>query len=222
MARGIAWSTQDGALPLAGLSHGNAGIALNLLRLAQASDEERFREAALAAMEYERGVFSPEKRNWPDLRDCSLHFDSDEKPVFKYMTSWCHGAPGIGLARLASLQYHDDQAMRDEIEAAVQTTLKEGFGRNHSLCHGDMGSLIVLLLASQMLPDQYARELASLQAVLLNNIQAQGWHSGIPYPIETPGLMLGMAGTGYALLRLAAPDRVPEVLVLAPPLRRSA
>ncbi|HEY0753118.1 MAG TPA: type 2 lanthipeptide synthetase LanM family protein [Ktedonobacteraceae bacterium] len=220
MARGIAWSTQDDALPLAGLSHGNAGIALNLLRLAQASGETRFHEVALAAMEYERSVFSQEKKNWPDLRGCPADLADNEQAKCKYMTSWCHGAPGIGLARMASLQYHDDPAIRTEIEDALQTTLKEGFGRNHSLCHGDMGSLAVLLMANHLLPEQYAKELASLQAVLLNNLQAQGCHSGIPYPIETPGLMLGMSGTGYALLRLAAPDRVPELLVLAPPLPR--
>jgi len=31
------------------------------------------------------------------------------------------------------------------------------------------------------------------------------------------GLMTGLAGIGYGLLRLANPDRVPSVLVLEPP-----
>ena len=218
MARGIGWSMQDDALPLAGLSHGNAGIALNLLRLAQTSGAERFREAALAAMEYERGIFSPEKGNWPDLRDMPLYIDSEETPTYKYMTTWCHGAPGIGMARLASLQYHDDAAIRDEIGAAIQTTLKEGFGRNHSLCHGDMGNLEVLLLASSLLSNTHIKEqTGAIQAILLENMQAQGWHSGVPFPVETPGLMLGLAGTGYALLRMADPAHIPSLLVLAPP-----
>ena len=221
MTRGIAWSVQEDVLPLAGISHGNAGIALNLLRLGVISAEERFRDAAIAAMEYERGIFSVEKSNWPDLREAPVQVEEGETPTYKYMTSWCHGAPGVGLARLASLEYHDDEAMRTEIAAAVQTTLKEGFGRNHSLCHGDMGNLEVLLMANQALPKQYAREqVEALQAVMLENMQTQGCQSGVPYPIETPGLMLGLAGTGYALLRLADPERVPSLLVLAPPQKR--
>lgn len=220
MPRGIAWSPEENIVPLAGMSHGNAGIALSLLRLAEVSKDERFRQAALEAMEYERGLFSPEKRNWPDLREAQTLPGVEDLASLKYMTAWCHGAPGVGLARLASLRYHDDAAMRAEIDAVVQTTLDEGFGRNHSLCHGDMGNLEVLQLATQLLPERYSREkIEPLQAGLLATIRAQGWISGIPQPIETPGLMLGLAGTGYALLRLADPERIPSVLVLDPPTR---
>lgn len=35
---------------------------------------------------------------------------------------------------------------------------------------------------------------------------------------EMPGLMLGLAGIGYGLLRAGAPERVPSVLRLAPPI----
>jgi Lanthionine synthetase C-like protein len=35
--------------------------------------------------------------------------------------------------------------------------------------------------------------------------------------VESPGLMTGLAGIGYGLLRLAEPTRVPSVLVLTPP-----
>ena len=69
------------------------------------------------------------------------------------MTAWCHGAPGIGLARLCSLQHLDDAAIRAEIGTALQTTLAQGFGGNHSLCHGDLGNLELLLQASEMLDD---------------------------------------------------------------------
>lgn len=220
MPRGIAWSPEENIVPLAGISHGNAGIALSLLRLAMVSGDERFTEAALAAMEYERSVFLPEKRNWPDLREVQALPGAEELASLKCMTAWCHGAPGVGLARLASLQCHDDAAMRAEIDAVVQTVLTEGFGRNHSLCHGDMGNLEVLLLATRLLPDCYSWEKTEpLQAALLASMRAQGWFSGIARPIETPGLMLGLSGTGYALLRLADPERIPSVLVLDPPMR---
>ncbi len=218
MPRGMAWSPEEDIVPLAGISHGNAGIALSLLRLAAVSGDKRFKQAALAAMEYERSVFSPEKRNWPDLREAQTLPEAGEIDSLKYMTAWCHGAPGVGLARLASLQYHDDAAMRAEVDEAVQTTLAEGFGRNHSLCHGDMGNLEVLSLAAKFLPELYSQEkIEPLQSGLLATMRDQGWFSGIARPIETPGLMLGLAGTGYALLRLADPERVPSILVLDPP-----
>ena len=218
MPSGIGWCAKNMKLPLAGLAHGNAGIALNLLRLAAVSHDERFHQSALAAMEYERSLFSPIKGNWPDLREATSDDLQAAASLDSYMVAWCHGAAGIGQARLEGLSFHDDQAIRMEIDVAIQTLLREGFGRNHCLCHGDMGNLDTLLTASQVLPDVYARgNIAPLEASLLASMHAQGWQSGIPLEIETPGLMLGLAGTGYTLLRLAAPEQVPSVLTLAPP-----
>jgi lantibiotic modifying enzyme len=50
----------------------------------------------------------------------------------------------------------------------------------------------------------------------MDSIDEHGWISGVPHGVETPGLLLGLAGTGYGLLRMAAPDRVPSVLTLDP------
>jgi len=214
MNSGIGWSTKMEETPLAGFGHGNAGIALNLLRLAALSNEERFRQAARDAMEYERSLFSPIHNNWPDLRSDAI---KDGQP--SYMVAWCHGAPGIGLGRLASLPYMDDAAIRAEIETAMQTTITRGFGANHSLCHGDMGNAELPLIAAQVLDNpELQQTIKQITSMLLENVETQGWVSGIPMGVETPGLMTGLAGTGYALLRWAAPERVPSVLVLAPPI----
>jgi type 2 lantibiotic biosynthesis protein LanM len=219
MQQGIAWTTKHLSVPLAGMSHGNAGIALNLLRLAAVSKQVRFQQAALEAMEYERSLFSADQRNWPDLRNAATGIATENAQDGQdFMVAWCHGATGIGLARLEGLQYQDDAATREEIDAAIQTTLDQGFGRNHSLCHGDLGNLECLLMATQVLPDRYTRQnLETLQASLLDSIDNQGWQSGAPMGVETPGLMLGLAGIGYALLRQADPEQVPSLLLLAPP-----
>ncbi len=223
MEHGIGWKSKSGAPPLIGFAHGNAGIALNLLRLFEISEEERFRRGALAAIEHERSLFSPQQQNWPDLRiDSSV--DKENNTQFpaeqaqKYMTAWCHGAPGIGLARLGSLKVLDDPAIREEIDAAIQTTLKSGFGMNHSLCHGDMGNLDLLLLATQLLDKpEYQKQVDNISAMLLDSIDRQGWVTGVPLSVETPGLMVGLAGIGYELLRLAASGKVPSVLLGEPP-----
>ena len=218
---GIGWRTMLQETPLTGFAHGNAGIALSLLRLFAVNGEERFRQTALAAMEYERSLFSLERRNWPDLRrEFSSSVTSDkllgQQESDSYMVAWCHGAPGVGLARLASQQYLDDAMLGAEIDAALQTTLAQGFGLNHCLCHGDMGNLEFVLSAARFLP-QYEEQAQHLTSMLLDSIERQGWVTGVPLGVETPGLMIGIAGTGYALLRLACPERVPSVLLFAPP-----
>ncbi|MBW4564991.1 MAG: type 2 lantipeptide synthetase LanM family protein [Mojavia pulchra JT2-VF2] len=221
MEQGIGWVSLWGRkLPLTGFSHGAAGIASALLELSALTGDPRFHTTALAAIEYERSLFRPEVGNWPDLRDfySSVVGDKDDtQPIC--MTAWCHGAPGIGLGRLRSLPYVDNAKIRTEIDTALKTTLAHGFGSNHSLCHGDLGNLELLLQASLTLGDpQWKTQIARLTAIILESINQHGWLCGVPLGVETPGLMTGLAGIGYGLLRLAEPTRVPSVLVLEPPL----
>jgi len=220
MAHGSGWRTKfGGAKPLTGFSHGAAGMAWALLELTALTGEERFRKTALEAMAYERSLFRPEVGNWPDLRDFATTLQVDTVNQFSYMTAWCHGAPGIGLARLRSLPRLDDTDIRLEIHAALKTTLAHGFGGNHSLCHGDLGNLELLLQASEILDDpQWGYQVQRLAAIILESIGQHSWLCGIPLRVESPGLMTGLAGIGYGLLRLAEPTRVPSVLVLDPPL----
>lgn len=208
---GLGWSGACGAsVPLAGFSHGAAGIAYSLLALAAASGKESYGEVARAAITYERNLFSDEHQNWPDLR---------ESGGGRYeRTTWCHGAAGIGLARLSGLQYCWDATAVDEIRASIHTTLKRGFGLNHSLCHGDLGNLELLLSAALAMPDgEYSEQLNRLTGTVLGSLKEQGCLPGTPLGVATPGLMTGLAGIVYQLLRLAEPEVVPCVLTLDPP-----
>ena len=221
MPQGIGWLLPDKIKPLTGFGHGAAGIALALLELWAVTGEQRFRRAALEGIAYERSLFCSEVGNWPDLRsfkDTVLSNNENQNNQHKCMTAWCHGAPGIGLARLRSLAYVDDREIRAEINTALETTLKGGFGYNHSLCHGDLGNLELFLQASQTLDaSQWKTQVDRYTAIILESIDKHGWLCGIPVDIETPGLMIGLAGIGYQLLRLAAPEIVPSVLTLEPP-----
>jgi type 2 lantibiotic biosynthesis protein LanM len=203
--------------PFASYTHGVAGIACSLFDLAALSGEDRFRQAALAAIAYERRLSAQEAQNWPDLHTSEQMEGAPEK---SYAVTWCRGAPGVGMARLKSLRYLDDTAVREEIALALQATLAQGFGLNHSLCHGDLGNLDVLFTAGQLLDDDgYRAEAARLAARILDSVEREGWCTGVPLGVETPGLMLGIAGIGYQLLRLARPDLVPSVQALEPPYR---
>ncbi len=208
--QGIGWMCGGtAASPLTGFAHGNAGIAYALLELAQMTGEPRFEKTALRALDYERSIFSPERGNWPDLRS---------NATAGFAASWCHGAPGIGLSRLCSLRHINDPLLDGEINVALSTTAAQGFGGNHTLCHGDLGNADILLQAAETLrrPDW---RVAANQAVaaVVHSIRENGWICGNPLGVESPGLMTGLAGIGYAFLRFADPARIPSVLSLEPP-----
>jgi type 2 lantibiotic biosynthesis protein LanM len=191
---------------LAGFAHGAAGIAWALLALFARTGAERFRAAARGGLAYERSLFSVEAGNWRDLRDPAQ---------VRFPTAWCHGAPGIGLARLAAVTLlAEDDGIRVDIATALQTTLATGFGFNHSLCHGDLGNLELFLQSGEPSWHDTANRLAG---AILDSVRQRGWRCGTPTEVESPGLMTGLAGIGYSLLRLVASAQVPSVLTLEGP-----
>jgi type 2 lantibiotic biosynthesis protein LanM len=202
-----AWKTLDGRL-LTGFSHGAAGIAYALLRLYQASDEAAFLEAAQEAIAYERSVFIPEEGNWPDFRGAS----TKEHPTC--MCSWCHGAPGIGLARVAGLDVLDTPEIRQDIEAAINTTKQHKLSNIDHLCCGNLGRVEFLFTAGQKLSQPQLIETAMEQAaqVVARAKQKGGFAYGSILTFH-PGFFQGAAGIGYELLRLAYPGQLPSVLL---------
>jgi type 2 lantibiotic biosynthesis protein LanM len=210
VGKGLGWPSLAAVKsPLTGFAHGSAGIAYALFTVAHLTKEPRFDNAARAAIEYERGLFSPVQRNWPDFRSSSNG---------GFATYWCHGAPGIGLSRLCSLRFFDEPLLREEIYIALATTLSAGFGGSHIACHGDLGNTDILLYAGETLGEPRWRERAKQQtARVLSSARDGGWVLDNPLNVETPGFMTGLAGIGYTFLRLADPSGVPCVLALAPP-----
>lgn len=82
-----------------------------------------------------------------------------------------------------------------------------------------MGNLEILYRAQQSLPDkrwQARYELA--KATLLENSHQYDWYCGTPQGVETPGLMVGLAGICLQLLHLADPTCVPSILTMTPPI----
>ena len=204
---------------MTGISHGNSGIALGLHRAWLSTGDETYRTTAADAIAYERSVFCADAGNWPDFRaPVSTDRRAPRPERQRFMVAWCHGAPGIGLSRVAMIEDGDDPALRMEIDAAIATTLARGFGKNHSLCHGDLGNID--LLVAQPHRDALREDVARVTAMITRTIRDHGWITGVPFGVESPGLMAGLAGTGYGLLRLFAPSEVPSVLLLEPPAGR--
>ncbi|HEY0636728.1 MAG TPA: hypothetical protein VGD67_03710, partial [Pseudonocardiaceae bacterium] len=61
-----------------------------------------------------------------------------------------------------------------------------------------------------------AAELRRATGRLLGSMDRYGPRCGTPDAVPTPGLLSGLAGIGYGLLRLGFRERVPSVLLLDP------
>ena len=205
-----AWATLN-ETPLTGLSHGAAGIAHALLQLHALTGDPDYLEAAREGIAYERKVFSPETGNWPDFRDPAA-----TQP--RYGDSWCHGAPGIGLARLGSLAVLDTPEVREDIEVALRTTRQINPDDVDHLCCGTLGRVETALVAADRLdrPDWLETE-RKRAAWVVNRARYSGAYHlfpDLPTGLFNPIFFQGTAGIGYQLLRLADPKSLPSVLLL--------
>ncbi|MGI8551694.1 MAG: type 2 lanthipeptide synthetase LanM family protein [Dehalococcoidia bacterium] len=175
--------------PLSGFSHGAAGIAYALLRLSEATGEREFLDAAAEGVAWEASLFVPEAGNWLDRRQPA----ADGHPAF--MAGWCHGAPGIGLARLGSLPQLDALQLRQEIEAALRTTEEAGLRGVDILCCGSCARIEFLLEAARRLqrPDLLRKVRTQARSMATRAMQESGYRLPISLPegICSPGLFTG-------------------------------
>jgi lantibiotic modifying enzyme len=80
-----------------------------------------------------------------------------------------------------------------------------------------LGNLEPLLQGARVLGRPALREQAgSLAQAVLESIEEHSWICGVALGTKTPGMLVGLAGIGYGMLRVASSDRVPSVLTLDP------
>ena len=205
---------------LTGLSHGAGGVGWALLELGAATGEARFTAAGRDAFAYEDSWFDTATDRWPDLRNHD-HASSDGPAP----AAWCHGAVGIGLARIRALALTGDRALLPGIEAALQISARSIVGQlarrnaNYSLCHGVAGDAELFLAWSRASGD--AQSWALVEEVARQGMAEYGdtgrpWPSGTPGAGKSPSLMLGLAGTGYFYLRVYDPEHTPSILLVEP------
>lgn len=218
---GLAWHLKiAGDTPLAGMSHGGAGIALALSKLAEVTQDNRFQDAANQAVLHENTHYSEKQNNWPDLREGNRPEGADiDEGGQCFLTAWCHGAPGIGLARMAMHQGQITPLIEQDINRALHATQSHGYHDNHSLCHGVLGNLELLLqMGLKYGRDDLLDEVQTVTSQVIAAKEKTGWKTGLMFNLETPGFMVGLSGIGFQLLRIAYPNRVPSVLSMQGPL----
>ena len=203
-----AWITGKQTM-LTGFSHGASGIAYALARLFEVTQKEEFLAAALESNAYEASVFIPEQNNWPDFRY------PPTKKGYSCWNSWCHGAVGIGMARVAELNILPADTIQSDIDVAIKTTKEYQTERIDQLCCGNLGRVEFLLNAAQKLdrPDLKAIALQRTSQVVARATTkgkfGLNWETG-PYD---PSFFQGSSGVGYQLLRMAYPDLLPSILM---------
>lgn len=206
-----AWRTRSVAKPLTGFSHGAAGIAYALLRLFERANDAGFKATAIEAIAYERSFFISSAGNWRDLRESAGPQAEQEQ----HRTAWCHGAPGIALARLGGLMALDTADIRTDIDIGLETTQRFGAGGFDHLCCGGMGRVDVLIEGARRLGRPELLKAAHQQAgwAVRRAQRAGGYRTQSGLGMVDPGFFSGTAGIGYTLLRLANSESLPSVLL---------
>ena len=206
--KGGSWLGQgSGEQALNGMSHGAAGYAYALASLAAATGRDEFAKAASQCIAFENASYDAQRSNWPDFR-------GDEGPLWP--CQWCHGAPGIGIARAAMAKRGqlDAKLLARDVGNALAGVERGWPGHVDTLCCGTLGSIEFFCEAADALGRGDLREHASRRmAAIMENAAASGdylWNVGKRQ--FNLGLFRGLAGVGYTCLRQA--DRsLPNVLI---------
>jgi type 2 lantibiotic biosynthesis protein LanM len=192
---------------LNGMSHGAAGFAYALASLAEATGSEEFAQAAAECVAFENSSFDPKRNNWPDLREAGTP---------SWPCQWCHGATGIGLARIATTKVRamDGGWLTTDIHNAVDGVRHGRPIAVDTLCCGTLGGIEFFCEAGDALKRGDLGELAAQQLMtVLHAAAARGdyrWNSGKGQ--FNLGLFRGLAGVGYTLLR-RVDDSLPNIII---------
>ncbi|QMU80254.1 type 2 lantipeptide synthetase LanM [Streptacidiphilus sp. PB12-B1b] len=202
-----------------GMAHGATGIGWALARLAAADTGVQEVTAAVgrtaeAAFAFEESTYDPALAGWIDLR-APGHTGA----------AWCHGAGGIGLAAVDLIRHGRDpdcgpdrhrDRWRDVLRRAAASCWADGVGWNHTLCHGDFGVWEVVdhALSAGVAPVGLDRP--ALDAHLISGLEEYGPISGLARDTFAPGLLPGVGGIAYQLLRMHPDSPLPSVLLPDP------
>jgi lantibiotic modifying enzyme len=168
---------------------------------------------ARESISYEQSVFNDLAGNWPDFRETMQMNNRSE-----LTTAWCHGAPGIALARIGGLSILNTIQIEKDVVAALKTTSNFSLHGKDHLCCGNFGRIEVLQVAAQTLFRQELADLAIKQAswVVCRAKRRYSYNLFDKFinGIFHPSFFQGTSGIGYQLLRLAQPNLLPSVILL--------
>jgi type 2 lantibiotic biosynthesis protein LanM len=183
----------------AGLREGAAGAGWALLRFAAAGGGPAYARAGLDRLRAAARQLGPE----PTAAD-----------AHRTGTGWCDPLAGVALAVVDSGAHRTDPELAALLDRALESAAHRSVTADHSLCHGEAGTLDLLLAGAANGPMTTA--LRSRAGTLLASLERFGPRCGTPDGLSSPGLLAGLAGIGHQLLRLGFRPRIPSVLLLQP------
>ncbi|WP_307534056.1 type 2 lanthipeptide synthetase LanM family protein [Streptomyces sp. V3I8] len=129
-------------------------------------------------------------------------------------TSWAGGLAGVAAAAAhlppaPGLPRPADRLTDRLADAEVRPDL--------SLGQGALGTLEALTVLAGRGDARAAEALSLRTGQVLGLVEAQSHRCATPDHVPSPGLLTGLSGIGYGLLRLAHPETVPSVLLLGHP-----
>jgi type 2 lantibiotic biosynthesis protein LanM len=197
------WPRSDSPQGMGGFAHGATGIGWALTRLARATGSARYEQLAQEAFAFEDALFDEQEQNWRDLRMLEGS---------KTAAAWCHGCVGIGLAHLSLDPTLTHASTRKYLHRAAAATWRLGMGWNHCVCHGDLGAWE--LLDSAITAGEAPKELSAskLLDLILTSLEQHGPSCGMGRNAFAPGLLPGLGGVAYQLLRAHPEHNLPSIL----------
>ncbi|MEB6613501.1 type 2 lanthipeptide synthetase LanM family protein [Staphylococcus pasteuri] len=181
-----------------GFSHGTSGIVAALSYYYKyINNDEYILEIISKGIESENKQYNNNFHNW-----FSDHTNN-------YTTTWCHGSSGILLSRfIVKNNICHKINTENDINNALISIFNRKITPNYSLCHGELGNLDILLyikendkLCNHKISKEIERSISNLEKNLTN----------IRGDINTIGLMGGITGLAYGLLRILQPGSIPSI-----------
>ena len=101
----------------------------------------------------------------------------------------------------------------DVLRRSARSMWPDSFGWNHTLCHGDLGCWDVVkeALDAGVGPAGLCRR--ELDAHVIGGLEEFGAISGLARDAFSPGLLPGLGGVAYQLLRMHPASDLPSVLL---------
>ncbi|MFF8195668.1 type 2 lanthipeptide synthetase LanM family protein [Streptomyces bobili] len=125
---------------------------------------------------------------------------------------WCSGTAGVVLAAAdAGICPHP---ANDPAGDASRRLTQHPPVADLSPCHGELGIAEAVAALARHGHAEARSGLTGRIGLVLGLHHAWGPRCGTPGRVPTPGLLTGLSGIGYALLRLGFADTVPSVLLL--------
>ncbi|MFJ9033386.1 type 2 lanthipeptide synthetase LanM family protein [Streptomyces sp. NPDC102274] len=187
-------------LDQSGFAHGISGVvhALGRAHPLLPAEHRPLVETVLTALVKRLDVFfDPDERNWSSR--------ASEEGTFA--TGWCHGSTSVALALSTYGTVPGSEDVTTLRDQAVSNTLRLGFGRNLTWCHGDLGNHAALrYVAGPAGTPLHAEVREQERRWLRPEVFRRKMADPDSRYAHTNSLMVGSAGLALHLLNRVDPD----------------